>query len=362
METPIEVASKCEPRSVIRFLTAKKLSASEIYRELSSVYGEQCMSLQMVTRWRTAYLNGRKELHDEARQGRPTSAVNEGNVALVKQLIEEDSRYTLDELAEKVRCTSKIDCSRTSIQKIIHDELQLRKVSARWVPRLLTEQHKTQRLNAASTFLKAYEEEGESLLHRVVTGDETWVYHYRPESKRQSMQWVPKGGRPPKKCKTVFSACKVLATVFWDYRGILLIDYLDKGKTINAEYYCGILDRLQKAIKNKRPGLLSRKVFLIHDNARPHSARLTQEKLASFKWDVFEHPPYSPDLAPSDFHLFPAMKTAFGGIRFDTTDDITEAVTAYFKNLDAKHFDVGITKLVCRYKKCIERDGDFVEK
>lgn len=103
METPIEVASKCEPRSVIRFLTAKKLSASEIYRELSSVYGEQCMSLQMVTRWRTAYLNGRKELHDEARQGRPTSAVNEGNVALVKQLIEEDSRYTLDELAEKVK-------------------------------------------------------------------------------------------------------------------------------------------------------------------------------------------------------------------------------------------------------------------
>ncbi|XKL62525.1 hypothetical protein PGB90_002358 [Kerria lacca] len=56
------------------------------------------------------------------------------------------------------------------------------------------------------------------------------------------------------------------------------------------------------------------------------------------------------------------MKTAFGGIRFDTTSEITEAVTAYFKKLDRNHFDIGISKLVTIYQKCIESDGDFVEK
>lgn len=182
MKVTIEIASKCEPRSVIHFLTAKKLSASEIYRELSSVYSVQCMSLQMVTRWWTAYLNGRKNIQDEACHGRPTSGVSTEHVVLVKQLIEEDLRCTFDELAEKIRCKTK--CNRTSIQKIINDELQLCKVSARWMPRLLTQKHKTQQLKAAHVFLSTYEEEGESQLHRIVTSDETWVYYYTPESKR----------------------------------------------------------------------------------------------------------------------------------------------------------------------------------
>lgn len=360
MELPLKVASKCELRGVIRFLTGKNKTATEIHQELCSVYGQQCMSLQMVARWRTQFVNGRDQLHDEERAGRPAHATTDENVALVKQLIDEDPRYTLDELT--LRLPSRGECSRSSIRTIIHDVLGLRKVSARWVPRLLSDQHKTNRMGAALSLLTAYEEEGDSLLRRVVTGDETWVYHYMPQSKRSSMEWVEKGGRPPKKCKTTFSACKVLATVFWDYRGVLLIDYLQHGRTINAAYYCDLLDRLRVAIKNKRPGLLSEKVFFIHDNARPHSARITQEKLQKFKWQVFEHPPYSPDLAPSDYHLFPKLKETFGGVRFNSTEEIEDAVTDYFKKLDASHYRLGIDKLIVRYEKCLERFGDYVEK
>lgn len=360
MEVPLKSASKYELRSTIRFLTAKNLNASEIHRELCSVYGNACMSVQMVTRWRNEFVQGREVVYDEPRAGRPSDAVTDENVALVKQLIEEDARYTLDELHCRLLCRG--ECSRSSIRNIIHDKLGMRKVSARWVPRLLSDEHKKNRMGAALSFLTLYHAEGEQLLHRVVTGDETWVYHYTPESKRSSMEWVEKGGRPPKKCKTVFSACKVLATVFWDHKGILLIDYLEKGKTINAAYYCDVLDQLKTAIKNKRPGLLTKGVFLIHDNARPHSARVTQEKLEKFKWDVFQHPPYSPDLAPSDYHLFPVMKRAFGGQRFDNIDEIRDAVSSYFRNLDAAHFALGIQKLIPRYEKCLERYGDYVEK
>lgn len=314
----------------------------------------------MVTRWRTSFVNGRKELHDVSRAGRPNEAITKENITLIKQLIDADAHYTLDDL--KDRLNSKGECSRSSIRTIVHDKLGLRKESARWVPRLLSNDHKKVRMGAALFFLSAYQEEEESLLQRIVTGDETWVYHYTPECKRSSMQWVEKGGRLPKKCKTVFSACKVLATIFWDYRGVILIDYLDKGKTVNAAYYCDLLDRLRTAIKNKRPGLLSKGVFLIHDNARPHSARITQEKLTNFRWQVFQHPPYSPDLAPSDYHLFPLMKRDFGGQRFDSTEEIREAVTTYYKNLDANQFALGISNLIPRYEKCLTRFGDYVEK
>ncbi|GBP00756.1 Histone-lysine N-methyltransferase SETMAR [Eumeta japonica] len=78
---------------------------------------------------------------------------------------------------------------------------------------------------------------------RFVTMDETWIHHNTPETKEQSKQWVSRGERGPKKAKQSLSANKVMATVFWDARGVIHIDYLEKGKTITGEYYSKLLDR-----------------------------------------------------------------------------------------------------------------------
>ena len=78
-------------------------------------------------------------------------------------------------------------------------------------------------------------------LHRFITMDETWVHHFTSETKEQSKQWIEKGESAPKKAKTVPSADKVMASVFWDTRGIIFIDYLQKGRTINGEYYANLL-------------------------------------------------------------------------------------------------------------------------
>lgn len=86
---------------------------------------------------------------------------------------------------------------------------------------------------------------------RFVTVDETWIHHYTPETKQQSKQWIMSGESAPKKAKTVLSAGKVMATVFWDSQGIILIDYLQKGKTITGEYYATLLDRLKEELKKK---------------------------------------------------------------------------------------------------------------
>jgi hypothetical protein len=84
-------------------------------------------------------------------------------------------------------------------------------------------------------------------------------------------------------------------------RSLPRVEFLPQGSTINAGVYCDTLKKLHRAIQNKRRGMLSRGVVMLHDNARPHTAAATQDLIAKFGWEQFDHPPYSPDLAPSDF-------------------------------------------------------------
>ncbi len=92
------------------------------------------------------------------------------------------------------------------------------------------------------------------------------------------------------------------------------------------------IDSLQKAIKSKRPGLLKWKVILLYDNITPHSAELTQSLLNQLKQDVFHHRAYSPDLAPSDYHLIPGLKRDLGGWHFTMEADLRSTVTSSLLN------------------------------
>ena len=122
-----------------------------------------------------------------------------------------------------------------------------------------------------------------------------------------------------------------MASVFWDRKGILLVDFMPPGATINAAAYCDTLARLQRAIRNKKRGMLKCRVCLLHDNAQPHYAHVTTVLLKKFKWDVLDHPLYSPDFVPSDFHLFLHLKKHLAGKKFDDDDEVQEVVMTWFK-------------------------------
>ncbi|GBM10033.1 Histone-lysine N-methyltransferase SETMAR [Araneus ventricosus] len=135
-----------------------------------------------------------------------------------------------------------------------------------------------------------------------------------------------------RKARQTLLARKLMVTVFWDAQEILLIEFMTRGTTINSEVYCHTLKELQRAIQKKCRGLLSSGVVLLHDNARPQTAVRTGEVLRKFKWDVFQHPPYSPELATSDFHLFTAMKKWLGGQHFADDEKLKNAVTHWLKS------------------------------
>jgi len=122
---------------------------------------------------------------------------------------------------------------------------------------------------------------------RLVTMDETWLYYYDPETKQQSMEWRHCVSPRPKKFRVHKSAGKVLASIFWDQDGILLIDYLPKGQTINAEYYSLLLVQLKDILKKKRRVKGTKGVLFLHDNVPTHRALATQKKLAYLASSVF---------------------------------------------------------------------------
>jgi hypothetical protein len=99
-----------------------------------------------------------------------------------------------------------------------------------------------------------------------------------------------------------------MPSVFWDRKGILLIDFLSRRETINADAYCTTLKRLQHAIQNCWWGLLTSGTCLLHDNTWPHTAGKMTKLLEKSGWENLDHPPYSPDLEHSDFHLFQKWK------------------------------------------------------
>ncbi|GBM72579.1 Histone-lysine N-methyltransferase SETMAR [Araneus ventricosus] len=109
-------------------------------------------------------------------------------------------------------------------------------------------------------------------------------------------------------------------------------------------------------------GILSGGIVLLHDNSRLHSAAATQELLDQFGWEIFDNPPYSPDLAPSDFHRFLKLRYFLGGKRFGSDKELENAVTTWLNELAAEEYDMGILKLVDRYDNFLNVGGDYVEK
>jgi len=100
---------------------------------------------------------------------------------------------------------------------------------------------------------------------------------------------------------------------------------------------------------------------MIHDNARPHTAPAMQNLITTFGWEQFDHPPYSPDLAPSDFYLFLHLKSFLLGQRFLDDSEVKEAVTTCCALQAASFYVEGIQKLVQRHDRCLNNDGNYVE-
>ena len=152
------------------------------------------------------------------------------------------------------------------------------------------------------------------------------------------MEWRHSGSHRPQKLRVQKSAGKVLASSFWDQDGILLIDYLPKGETINTVYYSSLMVQLTDILKEKRLGKVTKGVVFLHDNSPAHRAIATQKKLAYLGSQCPDHPPYSPDLAPLDYHLFPGLKKQLKGRHFSSDAEFIAAAETWLDRQNSEVF------------------------
>ena len=192
---------------------------------------------------------------------------NEEMCKKVRDLVYSDKRIQVEEIAQA------LGISHGSVSTILHDRLGMRKLIACWDPKSLRDEQMATRASVCSALLKRFRSKDDFLL-RPVTVDETLVHYYEPWNKAQSRQWVGPGSPRPKKFKTQPSAGKVMATVFWDAKGVIMLDFLPKRSTITGVYYANLLDQLRTTIHEKHRGKLSKCVLLQQDNARVHTAKL----------------------------------------------------------------------------------------
>ena len=145
------------------------------------------------------------------------------------------------------------------------------------------------------------------------------------------MKWCHPTSPCSEKFKSLQSAGKLMVTVFWDSIGVILVDFMSKGATINSDIYIDTLKKLKARISRVRPALEMSKVLLQHDNAGLHTSLKAHDIISYFGWTTISHTPYLPDLAPSDFYLFGLLKESLRGQYFSSDEEVKTAVKKWLK-------------------------------
>ena len=206
------------------------------------------------------------------------------------------------------------------------------------VPKILSEYQRQRRFTVCQDITERLEAEPD-LLNSVITENETWVFEYDPETKRQSREWKSYGSLRPMKARKSKSKVKVMLIVFFDIQGIVHFEFLPQGQTVNQTVYKEILRRLVKSVRDKRRSRWEANMWALHhDNAPAHTALSNCQFLAERNIATLEHPPYSPNLAPCYFFLLPKIKYVLKGTHFSDIDSIKKAVTTELKKIPENAF------------------------
>ena len=256
-----------------------------------------------VFRWVKGFKAGKFSVEDDTCPGGPKTSVTKANIAAVKIVVEQDVGLSVKDIAS---CTG---ISEGSVQTILKKRLDLRKVCVRWVPHLLTEEQKTQRLKCARELLKTYKGCNSWVISNLLTGDETWVHMFEPQRRADNKQQKQKDQKRPCFAKRTVSSKKMLYAIFFNSSGPVVQEPYPFGFTVTGRFYKNsVLKKVKEFYNEKQPSKGWSGVHLLHDNTSSHKCEVVKSFLASEKVKVLNHPPYSPDLSPCDFFLPPMLK------------------------------------------------------
>ena len=319
---------KIEQRVCLKFCVSNGITATESLKMLQKCFGESTLSRTQVFEWHKAFSEGREVVENLSHASRPSTSVNDDNMEKVKEIVLENRRVGIREIAEA------LNISYGSTQHILVNVLGMKRIAARLVPKDLNFLQKARRVEVAEEMLAN------------VTDDPTFI----------------KNEPKPKKPRQSRSKIKTMLIVFFDYRGVVHHEFVPEGQTVNKEYYLAVLRRLREAIRRKRPDLWADNSWIFHhDNAPSHSSLIVTEFLAKHEIKVIAQPPYSPDLAPCDFFLFPKLKYPLRGTRHESIEAIKRNSLKELKAIPAEAYKKCMENWINRWHACIGSEGGYFE-
>ena len=230
------------------------------------------------------------------------------------------------------------------------------------MPHLLTDEQKQSRVRLAWQVIEKYDKCDPRCLEEIVTGDETWIYHFQPDSKAKNNVWVSSEGDRPVMARHCKISYRMLYAMFLDSKGPVLQIPVLKGSSVTRKFYReSVLTQLVDFYQKRRRRTGVRGIKLLHDNALANKSAMVLEYLKESGPYVLDNPPYSPDLSPCDFWLFPRLKEMLAGHRFESRCGIGSGVYQCLQHIPKEDCRAAFRKWVDRCKICVEADRAYFE-
>lgn len=336
-------------------LSGKK--ALEIFQILVSVYGQDAPSRSTVERWVNEFKRGRQDTQTRPSTGRPPEAITDAKINEARLLIVKDPKLSCKSIAGLLvlsECTTRL---------ILQNHLGLKKMLARWVPYTLSDSNKTGRVKHAREFLRRWGHRWSRLRSRLVTVDETYVSYKTACNRLDAAEWRPIGSNPPEVPRLSSDKRKLMAIVFWDAEGLVHLEWFKpttQRAGLTSDLYADALENMYNSISRNNPRKAARGLLLLQDNAPCHTGKTARAKLQTLEIETTGHPPYSPDLAPSDYYLFRVLKNYLKTHHFSDDDELREGVASFFEAKTSDFYLRGIDQLKEKYEQVIESRGEYL--
>lgn len=321
-------------------------SAMEAARNMADVFGLESPSERTVRYWFEKFSHGDFNIEDKPGRGRKMS------------LDEQDLRTAVESKPEvSVRAIAEdLGVHHATVARHL-SAIGMVKKKQKWIPHELTDEQRLTRFTVCSNLLIRLN--SDPFLNRLITVDEKWVLY---DNRKRGYVWVDKSSPPSGFPKPDLHPKKTMLTVWWCRKGVIHHSFEPSGHSVTSESYCRDLDIMFEKLRLLWPAVVNRGgPILLQDNAPPHSSRLTRLKLSQLGIEVLPHPPYSPDLSPTDYHLFRALDAYLRQQQFANFDDLEVALLKFFDSCNLDFYSKGILALQKRWQQCVESNGSYFD-
>lgn len=319
--------------------------AAEAARIINAAIGQQIVTVRTAQHWFKQFRDGRSTAERKKGSGRPPTV---GKRVLAQRLRRNPDASPTELSAGYCHVTTTRRWLRSTGRK---------PKKTKWVPHALTEKNKQNRLEACLRLLRKHRRG--RLLSRLVTADESWINY---DGTAQKIVWKKPDEETTLTPKPDKHRKKQMLCIFWSKQGPLHWELLKPGTTIDAKKYCEQLSSLDTALKAwSLLGLHRGRMLFHHDNAPPHRSQITRRHIVeTLRWELLEQPPYSPDIAPSDYYLFRSLKNFLRGKKFKKPEEVQSALEEYFASKTGTDFyKRGIKKLPAKWRKVVKSHGNY---